>query len=69
MNEHDCTVACVKMTGQKYVLAAGNKVYQFENQSFTGLDKDEGMSVNVTGQLSTDGKSITVAKLSPVSVK
>ena len=69
MNEHDCTVVCVKMMGQKYVLAAGDKVYRIENQSFTGLDKDAGMSVNVTGQLSTDGKSITVAKLSPVSVK
>ena len=55
MNEHDCTVACVKMMGQKYVLAAGDKVYQIENQSFTGLDKDASMSVNVTGQLSTDG--------------
>jgi hypothetical protein len=69
MNEHDCTVACVKMMGQKYVLAAGDKVYQIENQSFTGLDKDAGMSVKVTGQFSTDGKSITVARLSPVSVK
>jgi hypothetical protein len=45
MSDHDCTVACVKMMGQKYVLAAGDKVYQIENQSFTGLDKDAGMSV------------------------
>ena len=69
MSDHDCTVACVKMMGQKYVLAAGDKVYQIENQNFAGLEKDAGMSVKVTGQVSADGKSFTVTKLSPVSAK
>ena len=66
MSDHDCTVACVK-AGQKYALAAGDKVYQIENQNFAGLDKDAGMSVRATGQVSADGKAITVTKLSPVS--
>jgi hypothetical protein len=69
MSDHDCTVACVKMMGQKYFVAAGGKVYQIENQSFAGLEKVAGMSVKVTGQVSADGKSITVTKLSPVSTK
>src|SRR5215467_10519214 len=67
MTDHDCTVACVKMMGQKYVLAAGDKVYQIENQNFAGLEKDAGKSVKVTGQVGADGKSITVTKLSAVS--
>jgi len=69
MSDHDCTVACVKMMGQKYAVAAGDKVYVIENQNFAGLEKDAGMSVKVTGQVSADGKSITVAKLSPVAAK
>ena len=67
MSDHDCTVACVKMMGQKYVVAAGDKVYQIDNQNFAGLEKDAGMSVKATGQVSADGKSITVTKLSPAS--
>src|SRR5215469_5174723 len=63
MSDHDCTVACVKMMGQKYVLAAADKVYQIENQNFAELEKDAGMSVKVTGQVSADGKSFTVTKL------
>lgn len=65
---HDCTVACVK-AGQKYALATGDKVYQIENQNFAGLEKDAGMSVKATGQVSADGKSITLTKLSPASAK
>ena len=69
MNDHDCTVACVKMMGQKYVLAAGDKVYQIDNQSIADLEKDAGMSVTATGKLSADGKSVTLTKISPVSAK
>lgn len=69
MSDHDCTMACVKMMGQKYVLAAGDKVYQIENQNFAGLEKDAGISVKATGQVSPDGKSITLIKISPVSTK
>ena len=69
MSDHDCTVACVKMMGQKYVIAAGDKVYQIDNQNFAGLEKDAGMAVKVTGPVSADGKSITVTKLGPASTK
>jgi len=69
MSDHDCTVACVKMMGQKYALSAGDKAYQIENQNFAELEKDAGMSVKATGQISADGKSITLTKLSPASAK
>ena len=69
MSDHDCTVACVKSMGQKYVIAAGDKVYQIENQNFADLEKDAGKSVKATGQVSADGKSITLTKLNPVSTK
>ena len=63
MSDHDCTVACVKMMGQKYVLTANDKVYQISNQSFAELEKNAGGMVMVTGQVSADGKSITLSKL------
>ena len=63
MSDHDCTVACVRMMGQKYVLAAGDKVYQIENQDFAGLEKNAGGTVKATGQVSADGKSMVVTKL------
>ena len=63
MSDHDCTVACVKMMGQKYVLAAGDKVYQIENQGFADLEKNAGGMVMATGQVSADGKAITLTKL------
>jgi hypothetical protein len=68
MSDHDCTVACVK-SGQTYVLAAGGKVYQIDNQNFADLEKDAGKSVKATGQVSADGKSITLTKLSAGSAK
>jgi|SRR5579863_2563 len=69
MSDHDCTVACVKMMGQKYVLAAGDKVYQIENQNFAGLEKNAGGMVMATGQVGSDGKSIKVTKLMAMSSK
>ena len=69
MSDHDCTVACVKMMGQKYVLAAGDKVYQIENQNFAGLEKNAGANVKATGQVSADGKSFTVTKLAAAASK
>src|SRR5215469_10555418 len=62
MNDHDCTVECVKMMGQKYVLAAGDKVYQIANQDFAALEKNAGSAVTATGQMSGDGKSATLTK-------
>jgi|SRR5579884_1336843 hypothetical protein len=68
MSDHDCAVACVK-AGQKYVLISGKKVYQIENQSFAGLEKNAGSGVKATGKVSADGKSFTVTKLSPAAAK
>jgi hypothetical protein len=45
------------------------KVYEIKNQNFAGLEKNVGGTVKATGQVSADGKSITVRKLSPVSAK
>jgi hypothetical protein len=65
MSDHECTVACVKMMGQKYVLSSGDKVYQIDNQSFAGLEQNAGNTVKVTGQVSADGKGITLSKIAP----
>jgi hypothetical protein len=68
MSDHDCTVACVK-SGQKYVLVSGDKAYEITNQNFAGLEKNAGGTVKATGQVSADGKSITLAKVTPAAAK
>ena len=55
------------MMGQKYVVASGDKVYQIENQTIAGLEKNAGSMVKATLQVSPDGKSIKLTKLSPVA--
>ena len=62
MSDHDCTVACVK-SGQKYILTSGDKVYEIDNQTFVGLEKNAGNTVKATGQISADGKAITLSKI------
>jgi hypothetical protein len=69
LNDQDCTVACVKMMGQKYVLAADDKVYQIANQDFAGLEKSAGSTVQATGQVSADGKLISLANLTASAKK
>jgi hypothetical protein len=66
MSDHDCTVACVK-SGQKYVLTSGDKVYQIDNQSFAGLEKNAGSTVKATGTVSADGKTIILSKIAPAA--
>ena len=66
MTDPDCTVACVK-SGQKYVLTSGDKVYQIENQNFAGLETNAGSTVKATGQVSADGKAITLSKIAPAA--
>lgn len=68
MSDHDCTVACVK-SGQKYVLTSGDKTYEIANQDFSGLERNAGATVKATGQVSADGKAITVTKLNAASSK
>lgn len=64
MSEKDCTAACVK-AGQKYVLVSNGKVLKIANQNFAGLAANAGTPVNVTGEASSDGKSVTVSKIEP----
>ena len=59
-NPSDCTVACVK-GGAKYAFARGGKIFEIANQDFADLKNAAGKSVNLTGDLSSDGKTITVA--------
>lgn len=62
MSDRECTLKCVK-GGSKYAFATGDKVYVIANQDDPALEKHAGQKVQVTGTLSEDGKTITVAKL------
>jgi len=64
-NARECTAGCVK-AGGKYVLVSGDKVYDIKNQNFAALAANAGASVQLTGDVSTDGKTITVTKVAPV---
>jgi hypothetical protein len=68
MSDHDCTIACVKMAGQKYALASGDKVYQIENQTFAGLEKRAGGTVKVTGRKLTSPRSRALLGNQPLSL-
>jgi len=62
MSDKECVMACVK-SGQKYVLVSSGKVYQIGNQAVPGLKANAGDTVAVTGDVSTDGNSIKIAKI------
>ena len=64
-NPKECTMGCVK-AGGKYVFVSGDKVYDIKNQNFAALAANAGTSVQLTGDVATDGKSITVTKIAPV---
>jgi hypothetical protein len=59
---HDCTLACVK-NGSKFVFVSEGKVYPIANQDLGDLRTHAGHDVKVTGNLSSDGKTITVSKV------
>ena len=63
VNNHDCTVACVK-EGAKYVFVSKGKVFDIQNQDLTGLDEHAGHSVKLTGELQADKKTIMASKIS-----
>jgi hypothetical protein len=44
---------------------SGDKIYDIKNQSFAALAANAGASVQVTGDVDKDGKTITVTKLAP----
>jgi hypothetical protein len=62
VNAHDCTVACAK-AGSKYAFVSDGKVFEIANQGFAGIDQNAGAKVSLTGELGSDGKTITVSKL------
>src|SRR6266704_2044865 len=60
-NPKECALGCVK-GGAKYVFVSGEKVYDIKNQNFAALAKNAGASVQLTGDVDKDGKTITVTK-------
>jgi hypothetical protein len=63
-NPKTCTAGCVK-AGAKYAVLSGDKVYEVKNQNFASLAASAGTTVQVTGDVAADGKSITVTKIAP----
>src|SRR5260370_31665163 len=47
MSDHDCAVACVK-GGAKYVFVSKGKVYQIDNQDYSGLEEHACHTVQLT---------------------
>jgi hypothetical protein len=64
-NAKECTSGCVK-AGGKYVFVSGDKVYDIKNQNFAALAANAGANVQMMGDVASDGKTITVAKIAPV---
>lgn len=62
VNAHDCTIVC-KKAGAKFALLTSGKVLEIANQNYADLEKHAGAAVRVTGEVSSDGKTITVSKL------
>ena len=67
-NPKECTLGCVK-SGGKYVFVSGDKVYDIKNQTFADLAKNAGGAVKATGEVSADGKSIRLTKLTAAAAK
>jgi len=64
VDPQECTLMCTK-GGSKFAFVAGGKVFEISNQDFTDLTNHAGKMVKLTGDLGTDGKTITVSKLEP----
>ena len=63
---HDCILNCIK-AGEKYVFVTKGQVRKINNQEFSDLEKHAGHTVKLTGDLSSDGKTITVTKVAMVA--
>lgn len=68
LNDHDCTLACVK-GGAKYVFVNKGKVFDIENQDLAGLEEHAGHAVKLTGELQADKKTIKASKVEMVGVQ
>ena len=62
VNPRDCTLQCVK-AGNKYVFVSKGQVFEIANQDLPDLEKHAGHKVQLTGDLGSDSKTITVAKI------
>lgn len=62
MNAHDCTMACTK-AGAKFAFVSNGKVFSLANQDFADISQNAGATVNLTGDLGSDGKTITVTTI------
>jgi len=61
LSDRDCTLACVKDHGAKYVFVSAGKVYNVGNQDFGALQEHAGHTVRLTGEMK--GDTITVSKI------
>jgi hypothetical protein len=64
LSAHDCTLACVK-DGGEFVFVSKGKVFEIANQELADLKEHAGQPIKLTGELSSDEKSITVSRLEP----
>jgi len=62
VNARDCTLECVK-AGGKYVFVSQGTVYEIDNQSMKELQAHAGQNVQLTGEMTSDGKTIQVSKI------
>jgi hypothetical protein len=62
VDPHECTLTCVK-GGGKFVFVSNGTVYNVANQDLAELKDHAGHTVQLTGDLGADGKSITVSKI------
>ena len=63
---HECIMNCIK-AGGKYVFVNKGNVHTILNQNFSDLESNAGHPVKLTGELGSDGTSITVVKVSMTS--
>jgi len=64
LSAHDCVLACVK-GGSKYVFVSNGKVYEIQNQNMPDLAQRAGETVQLTGELGADKRTLTVSKIAP----
>ena len=60
--DHDCIMNCIK-AGEKYVFVNKGQVHAIQKQDFADLATHAGHVVTLTGELGSDGKTITVTKV------
>jgi hypothetical protein len=62
VSPRECTLECIK-GGQKYVFVSKGQVYEISNQDLPQLEQHAGHKVQLTGNLGSDKKTITVAQV------